>query len=157
MKPVRVTRDAEADLDEIWLYVARDSEDVAAQLIDEITGRFTLLAHAPRIGRQRNELLPGVRTHVVGNYGHSPQRKDTGNGRAPCIVGRPRSRHHDHPSQRPTGLCQELFNHGWKPQGFGVEIVANEIQVLTGPRADRQPNRRVKFSDSGSDKGSTGL
>jgi hypothetical protein len=40
---------------------------------------------------------------------------------------------------------------------FGVETVGTEVHVLTGPRGNRQPNRRVRFSDSGVYKGSTGL
>jgi hypothetical protein len=40
---------------------------------------------------------------------------------------------------------------------FGVETVGNEVHVLTGPRGNRQPNRRVRFNDSGAYKGSTAL
>jgi hypothetical protein len=42
---------------------------------------------------------------------------------------------------------------------FGVETVGNEIHVLTGPNSNsnRQPNRRVKFSDSGMYKGCSAL
>lgn len=32
---------------------------------------------------------------------------------------------------------------------FGVETVDDEIHVLTGPRTNRQPTRRVMFSDAG--------
>ena len=41
-----VAPQAETDLDDIWLYVARESGsmDVATRLIDAITGRFLLLA-----------------------------------------------------------------------------------------------------------------
>jgi len=40
---------------------------------------------------------------------------------------------------------------------FGVETVGGEIHVLTGPKGNSQPNRRVKFSDSGTYKGNSGL
>ncbi len=40
---------------------------------------------------------------------------------------------------------------------FGVETVGNEVHVLTGPQTNRQPNRRVKFNDSGAYKGSSSL
>ena len=40
---------------------------------------------------------------------------------------------------------------------FGVETVGSEIHVLTGPRTNRLPNRRVKFTESGTDKGNCGL
>jgi plasmid stabilization system protein ParE len=46
---------AESDLDEIWLYVARESASmaVATRLIDSITDRFFLLATFPFAGRPR--------------------------------------------------------------------------------------------------------
>ena len=40
---------------------------------------------------------------------------------------------------------------------FGVITVGNEVHVLTGPMNNQRPNRRVKFSDSNSYKGSTGI
>jgi len=39
MKVVRVTRDAERDLDDIWLYIAHDNPEPATRQIDEITAR----------------------------------------------------------------------------------------------------------------------
>jgi plasmid stabilization system protein ParE len=48
---------AEEDLREIWLYVADDTSDSAAdRLIDAIVERFELLAEQPRMGRSRSEL-----------------------------------------------------------------------------------------------------
>lgn len=53
----RVTPRAEADLDDIWLYVSNDSGrmDVATRLIDSITDRFLFLASFPYMGRTRDE------------------------------------------------------------------------------------------------------
>ena len=62
---------AEADLDDIWLYVARESGslDVANRLIDAITGRFWILANFPYAGRPRDlELGAGIRSFPVGEY-----------------------------------------------------------------------------------------
>ena len=42
-------------------------------------------------------------------------------------------------------------------QVFGVETVGREVHVFTGPRGNRQPSRRVKFSDSGMYKGNSGI
>ena len=52
-----VAPQAETDLDDIWLYVARESGsmDVATRLIDAITGRFVFLASFPYVGRARDE------------------------------------------------------------------------------------------------------
>ena len=40
---------------------------------------------------------------------------------------------------------------------FGVETVGDDVHVLTGPNTNRQPNRRVIFSDSAVYKGSKEL
>jgi plasmid stabilization system protein ParE len=55
----RVAPRAEADLDDIWLYVAKEtaSMDVATRLIDSITSRFSFLASFPYVGRARDEDL----------------------------------------------------------------------------------------------------
>ena len=66
-----VSRQAEADLDEVWLYVALDSGDlnIATRLIEELTRRFFLLAQFPFAGRSReSELGMGMRTFVAGEY-----------------------------------------------------------------------------------------
>jgi toxin ParE1/3/4 len=68
MKRVRVTRDAKRDVDEIWLFVARDSVDAANRLIDEIAHRFLLIGSSPEMGRIRDNLKPGLRSHPVDNY-----------------------------------------------------------------------------------------
>ena len=67
----RVAPRAEADLDDIWIHVARESGsiDVATRLIDSITGRFSFLAAFPYAGRARNkDLGAGSRSFVVGEY-----------------------------------------------------------------------------------------
>jgi toxin ParE1/3/4 len=67
----RLLPEAEAELDGIWLYVARESgsADVASRVIDAITDRFWLLAKNPHIGRRRDhDLRPGLRSFSVGEY-----------------------------------------------------------------------------------------
>jgi toxin ParE1/3/4 len=67
----RVAQRAEADLDDIWLYVARESSsiEIANRLIDSITDRFLTLAHFPYMGRSREEDFgPGYRSLPVGEY-----------------------------------------------------------------------------------------
>ncbi|MGC2128500.1 MAG: type II toxin-antitoxin system RelE/ParE family toxin [Candidatus Aquilonibacter sp.] len=67
----RVAPRAEADLDDIWYYVARASGsiEIANRLIDTITDRFVALASFPYIGRARDEDLgAGCRTVPVGEY-----------------------------------------------------------------------------------------
>jgi toxin ParE1/3/4 len=67
----RVAPRAEADLDEIWLYVARDSGsiEVASRLIDSITQRFLVLADFPHAGRTRDDDFgTGTRSFAVGEH-----------------------------------------------------------------------------------------
>jgi toxin ParE1/3/4 len=67
----RLLPEAEAELDDIWLYIARESGsiEIANRLIDAITERFWLLAQYPQIGRRRDhDLRPGMRSFPVGEY-----------------------------------------------------------------------------------------
>ncbi len=66
-----VSPHAEADLDDIWFYVAQDSGsmDVASRLVDSITDRFFLLASFPHVGRVRDQDFGvGVRSFAVGEF-----------------------------------------------------------------------------------------
>ncbi|HZL12599.1 MAG TPA: type II toxin-antitoxin system RelE/ParE family toxin [Verrucomicrobiae bacterium] len=68
MKQFRVSDVARSDLDEIWLYIAQDNLDAADKLIDALVSRFPKLAAMPLIGRQREELLPRLRSFPVARY-----------------------------------------------------------------------------------------
>jgi plasmid stabilization system protein ParE len=60
---------AEAELDEIWLYVTEHSSVGAADgLIDRLTDAFLLLAGQPYMGRSRDELREGYRSLPLGEY-----------------------------------------------------------------------------------------
>ena len=68
----RLAPEAEADLYDIWYYVAQESGrsiEIADRLIDLIAARFLLLARHQYIGRRRDEdLRPGLRSFAVGEY-----------------------------------------------------------------------------------------
>ena len=67
----RVAQRAEADLDDIWLYAAKESSsiEIANRLIDTITDRFFTLARFPYMGRSREgNFGPGYRSLPVGEY-----------------------------------------------------------------------------------------
>jgi len=69
MKRYRLARPAKADLDRIWLHIARKaSTETADRLIDAITDRFPFLAEMPDAGRARDEIEPGLRVFPVKNY-----------------------------------------------------------------------------------------
>jgi toxin ParE1/3/4 len=67
----RVAPQAESDLDDIWLYVAKESGsmEIASRLIDSITSHFFTLATFPYAGRSREEEFGlGSRSFTVGEY-----------------------------------------------------------------------------------------
>jgi|SRR5215475_15199357 len=69
MPRYRITDEARADLDAIWLYVAeRGSIETADRLIDAIIERFPLLASTPGMGLAREEFAPGLRSFPVSDY-----------------------------------------------------------------------------------------
>jgi toxin ParE1/3/4 len=69
MTRYRVSRDAEKELDEIFVYWAkRVTVDIADRLIDAITGRFWVLGEHPDAGRSCEDLAPGVRCFPAGKY-----------------------------------------------------------------------------------------
>ncbi|HEV3026169.1 MAG TPA: type II toxin-antitoxin system RelE/ParE family toxin, partial [Planctomycetota bacterium] len=68
MKEARLSVQARADLEEIWLFIAEDSPDAADRFIDRILGTCQRLAHSPRIGRSREDLASGIRSFRVDKY-----------------------------------------------------------------------------------------
>lgn len=66
--PLVISNVAKADLLDIWLYVADDSQQNADRLIDKLFSRCRMLGDNPELGRQRNELSDGLRSFPVGRY-----------------------------------------------------------------------------------------
>jgi toxin ParE1/3/4 len=56
------------DLAEIWAYIAEDSPRQADAFAARIDGEFRMLARQPRMGRERPELLAGLRSFPVEKY-----------------------------------------------------------------------------------------
>ena len=59
---------AEADILEIWDYIADDNPAAADRWVDHLDGQFRLLATQPKMGRARDELAPSVRSFPFGRY-----------------------------------------------------------------------------------------
>ncbi len=59
---------AEADLDDIWWYIAQDNPDAADSFLDRIEERLHALAQFPEMGITRDELMPSLRSLPIGNY-----------------------------------------------------------------------------------------
>lgn len=57
-----------ADLAEIWEYIGANNPDAADRWLDTIDDKVKLIAESPYIGRERDELVPGLRSFPVGKY-----------------------------------------------------------------------------------------
>jgi toxin ParE1/3/4 len=66
----RLAPEAEAELDEIWYFIATESGsvDIADRFINSTTDRFFRIAAYPYAGRVRDDLRPGLRSFPVGQY-----------------------------------------------------------------------------------------
>ena len=66
----RVTRrpHAEADILDIWGYIAEDSVVAADRWVDKLDENFALWATQPMMGCARDELSPGIRSLAFGRY-----------------------------------------------------------------------------------------
>ena len=68
MNDLQISPAAEADLDDIWDYVATDNPTAADRLIDSLSAQFEALAQFPGIGRRRDDIQPGSRSFAFGKY-----------------------------------------------------------------------------------------
>ncbi|TIS96191.1 type II toxin-antitoxin system RelE/ParE family toxin [Mesorhizobium sp.] len=66
--PIIRTANAEEDLIATWLHIARDDEAAADRLLDRIEARWQQLATYPFSGAPREDIAPGIRHLVVGEY-----------------------------------------------------------------------------------------
>lgn len=71
MMRIRLSPVARADLDELWLYIARESgdENTATRAVEAIAAKFALFARFPLIGRRFAETRHAeVRVFPVGRH-----------------------------------------------------------------------------------------
>ena len=70
MADLQFTPEAEADLDNIWLYIAKESQSIerAELTLDRFSMVFSRLARNPYMGRKRDDIRPGYRSFPVGSY-----------------------------------------------------------------------------------------
>lgn len=66
MARYRVSRRALRDLDEIWYFIAKDSETAATRQMERLYSVFRALATQPRMGRARPEVAPRMRSFSAG-------------------------------------------------------------------------------------------
>jgi len=68
MSPLRITPRATWDLIEIWNYIADDSVENADIFVDQLNEAMQKLCRYPGMGRQREELAPGIRSFPYQRY-----------------------------------------------------------------------------------------
>jgi toxin ParE1/3/4 len=68
MSCVRFSLASSRDLEEIGDYISQDNPDAAERLILLIREKCELLSKQPGVGRDRSDVLSGLRGFPVGNY-----------------------------------------------------------------------------------------
>lgn len=61
MSRYRLSRQADADLDDIADYVAAETPRAALRILDTLRETFRILAVSPEIGTLRDDLMPNLR------------------------------------------------------------------------------------------------
>ena len=68
MKRAKLSDMAEANLREIWSFIAKNNQPAADRHVDLLIAKCQSLAEFPGMGRERTELSPGLRGFPVDNY-----------------------------------------------------------------------------------------
>lgn len=63
-----ITPNAKVDIVEILEFIASDNIDASFSFYERLIDLFETLADNPKIGRQRSELKPDLRSFAQGNY-----------------------------------------------------------------------------------------
>jgi toxin ParE1/3/4 len=67
-KKLMISEAAVSDLTEIWIYISEDTSNTADSFIDKIYEKCELISENPHIGRQRDELMKGIRSFPMRRY-----------------------------------------------------------------------------------------
>lgn len=68
MPPIIRTERADEDLINIWTSIASDNPGAADRILDAIERRWQQLAQHPQSGMAREDIAPGIRHLIVGQY-----------------------------------------------------------------------------------------
>lgn len=65
----RLTEPAIRDIEQIADYIAKQAGLAQSELfLSKLDAKFAKIAQFPNLGRQRNEILPGIRSLSIDNY-----------------------------------------------------------------------------------------
>lgn len=67
-RKIEISERALNDLEEIWFYYSEVSEKAADKILKQITEKFQNVLEFPKIGKERNDLLIGLRSFPTGKY-----------------------------------------------------------------------------------------
>ena len=65
---LRFSPRALTDIKSTWEYLSEQSENIAIKLIREISQKCKMLSENPKLGRERNDLIIGLRLFPFKNY-----------------------------------------------------------------------------------------
>jgi toxin ParE1/3/4 len=64
----RLSKEAEQDLEDLWVYLAERNDLAADRQVAKLLDRFPMLAQFPTMGISRDQLLLGLRSFPVKPY-----------------------------------------------------------------------------------------
>lgn len=68
MLPIQRTARADEDLIAIWMHIAEGNPGAADRVLDAIAQRWEQLARHPQSGLARDDIAPGLRHLIIGQY-----------------------------------------------------------------------------------------
>ena len=68
MSEPKLTEQAEADLDELWAYIAANNPSAADRMVDAVLEGSRKHVRFPGMGQNRDDVRPGLRCFVVSPY-----------------------------------------------------------------------------------------
>ena len=68
MSEPRLTEQAEADLDELWAYIAAGNPAAADRMVDAVLEGSRMHVRFPSMGQNREDLWPGLRSFIVSPF-----------------------------------------------------------------------------------------
>ena len=68
MSLYRLTKEAEKDLEDLWVYLAERNDIAGDRQVAKLLDRFPMLAQFPTMGVSRDRLLEGLRSFPVKPY-----------------------------------------------------------------------------------------